>query len=674
MSRYLYLLLGCLLFLCCRKLENVQFSTPLAVDSRIVRIAATADTTKVIVYSDGDWQVTPAAETPWILLRQSAGHGKGYFIAEATDNSTALPRAVKLVINSNGHTDTVQIQQRGLVPALAIADTTAQAIANGGLYRTGISTNVPLALQTAVYRYDSSGAGWISQLDIRDGYLYFHADTNHLAVDRVAVLTLSYLDALGTTTKDSIKIKQKAGISFDGAVARDFSYVKSLAPGVINENSYIEGIVVSDKGHPNIAQNLNSAANKHVVDKTENSIAVYVQSTDGSNGLYLKMKTAGENIFNFNDRVKIHLKGATLQKLANPARSIISGVEISQVMQKDAGTTALQPKEKYISELTDNDLYTYVKLRDVEFSIPFGAYTNINEGYTARMDCYPLSIRDIQGNSMYLLTNLDVAYRRDGKPIPQGAGAIAGILVSENHDRYGGNIGRYSLRHLWQRDITLNADRSNGFHAVLVEWTRFKTEYQATPTEAQNPLTPDIGSGKLYHSSRKSMDFTANGIYTTVDYNNVLQEPTTNKGQVTNSGWGAKGWWNTTTNTGEYWMVETSSKGVTQPLSLQLDGNVDPGGPRNFVVEYSATNSNWITVGTFTFQDVANWTNTLLTQVAGFKQVNMQLPAGASNLDKLYIRIRMADKTVGSGTAATGGAYSATAACRLGHLSLKYNK
>ncbi|MCK7556779.1 hypothetical protein MKQ70_17845 [Chitinophaga sedimenti] len=80
------------------------------------------------------------------------------------------------------------------------------------------------------------------------------------------------------------------------------------------------------------------------------------------------------------------------------------------------------------------------------------------------------------------------------------------------------------------------------------------------------------------------------------------------------------------------------------------------------------------TAGTFTFEDVANWTSTLLTQVAGYKAVNIAFPAGASNLEKLYIRIRVANRTVGTSTAATGGTLGATTACRLGHLSIRYNK
>lgn len=664
-----------LLVSACRKTEDYKFSTDLAIDSRIVRLNANADTTQIIVYADGKWSVEPAEETDWMQLQSTAGNGKGSVRAEVTDNNGQLPRAVKLIVRAAGKTDTISLQQRGLVPQVAIADTTLQSIANGGSLKTVIATNVPLEKMTIDYRYeDAAQTGWLKEVSISNGYLFVKADTNKTAAARTGMLTLSYLDALGTTTRDSVRIRQHPGMSFDGAVLKDFAYIKSLPAGAIAENIYLEGVVISDKGHPNIAKNLNTATNKHTVDKTENAIAVYVQSLDGTTGLYLKMKTAGDNIFSFNDHVKIWLSGASLARLNNPGRTVISGLEATRVMHKESRSAPLQPREKYISELTDNDLYTYVKLKDVEISVPSGAFTNINEGYTARMDCYPTHIRDIQGSSLYMLTNLDVPYRRDGTPVPQGSGTIAGVLVSETMERFGGNIGKYAIRHLKREDIALQPERNNGFSSVLVEWSRFKNEFAATPTETQNPLTPDAGQGLLFQSTKTQMDFTGTGIYTTTDYNGLLQDPTTVKGAITHGGWASKNWWNTTANRGEYWGINISTAGISTPISLQLEGNTDIGGPRNFVVEWSADNTTFSSVGTFTFEDVANWSNTLLTQVPGYKVVNFNFPQAASGLPNLYIRIRVANRTVGTSTNPSGGTLGATTACRLVHVSVKYNK
>ncbi len=546
---------------------------------------------------------------------------------------------MKLIVRAGNRTDTVSLQQRGLTPQIAIADTTLQSIANGGSLKSVITTNVPLDKMSVSYRFDDPAQeGWLKEATISNGYLFLKADTSKSAAQRTGMLTLSYLDALGSTTRDSVRIRQHPGIDFTGAVLKDFAYVKqSLAAGAIDENIYIEGIVISDKGHPNIAKNNNTATNKHTLDKSENAVAVYIQSMDGASGIYFKTQTPGDNIFSFNDHVKIWLKGATLAKLANPDRVVITGIVAPQVMQKESRTAMLQPREKYIGELTDNDLYTYVKLRDVEISVPSGSFTNINEGYTARMDCYPTHIRDIRGNGMYMLTNLDVPYRRDGEQVPQGSGTIAGVIVSETMDRYGGNIGKYAIRHLRRDDIALQNARENGLSNVLAEWSRYKSEFAATPTATQNPLTPEIGAGRLWQTTKTGLDFTSSGIGAATDYNGLLQETATVKGAVSNGGWSTKNWWNTTANKGEGWMIEVSTAGITTPISLQLEGNSDIGGPRNFTVEWASTNddaANWTSVGTFTFQDVANWSNTLLTQVAGSKVVNFQfrrLRAGSTS-------------------------------------------
>ncbi|UYQ95769.1 DUF5689 domain-containing protein [Chitinophaga horti] len=659
----------------CRKTEYYKFSTKLAIDSRIVSINAGADTTKFIVYADGDWSMAPVEEVNWMKLTTSSGSGKGQAVAELTDNSANLPRFVRLVVKADGKTDTIRLQQRGLVPTLAIADLTAQSIANGGTFKTPINTNIPMELMTVVQTARTEGqANWISNLRIDKGYLYFKADTNRAATPRTTMVRLSYLDALNVTVTDTIAISQLPGRDYEGATVRDFDYVKqTLAAGVVNESIFIEGVVISDKGHPNMAQNQNTPANKHVLTKNENAIAVYVQSMDGTRGIYFKTKTPGDNIFNINDRVKIWLKGATVERYNDPNRTIVTGIETMHIMAKDEGTP-VTPREKYMSELTDNDLYTLIKLKDVEISIPSGSFTNINEGYTARMDCYPTSIRDIQGGSMYMLTNLDVPYRRDGKQVPQGSGSISGVLVHEKMDRFGGNIGRYSIRHMKREDIALQEDRSAGFSNVLVEWSRFRNEFNATPTAEANPLTPEIGKGRIYHSTRQPLDFTSNGNYATTDYNGLAQDPTTLKGSVTNGGWGSRNWWPAGATTGAYWSIETSTTGITKPISLQIEGNTDIGGPRNFVVEWSGDNATWRSVGTFTFEDVANWSNTLLTQIPGYKAVNFQFPVEASGLANLYIRVRVANKNVGTSTSATGGTLGATTNSRLGHVSIKYNK
>ena len=175
------------------------------------------------------------------------------------------------------------------------------------------------------------------------------------------------------------------------------------------------------------------------------------------------------------------------------------------------------------------------------------------------------------------------------------------------------------------------------------------------------------------------MDFknATTGIISQPDYNGLLIQATTVKGIVSNGAWSSNNWWDSSKNRGEWWKIKVSTLGITNPISLQIEGNNEIGGPRNFVVEWSATggeNDSWNEVGEYTLQDVVNWGNTLLTQVPGFKVNDFQFPLSASNLQNLFIRLRAKDNVAGGQTSSTGSAILAPSKSYLGHISIKYNK
>lgn len=660
----------------CKKNDQVEFSTDIAINNEIVRVADAAGTSRILVFADKDWTLTTENETSWVTFDKTSGNGNGEFIVTFESNKDKLPRSVNLVLSASGKTRTISFQQKGLTPTLNITDATANGIGAGGVMKTAITTNIPFDQMVQKITYNE-GADWISDLKMKDNYLYFTLGQNSSAALRSSKVLFSYKDALGATVKDSIIVSQNISGDFANAVLKDFNYLKTaVGAGVISDDIYIEGTIISDKGNPNVGQNPNKPTNKHEIDKTENAITVYVQNNDGTSGVLVRTKTGGDNIFVKNDRVKIWLKGLTLRKEVNPARVILDNLESINVMSKVEGVD-VTPRSLYIKDLTPNDLYTLVKLKEVEIAVPLGSFSNITEGYVARTDAYPNFLRDINGNTLAMIVNNDVTYRRDGKMVPQGSGDITGVLVSEKMDRYGTNIGDYSIRPLKRADIDLAESRSSGFSNILVEWSRFKSELSAGATLSSNPLTPDIGTGTLTHSETTALNFSSTGISGTSDYNGLIQEPSTVKGLITNGAWTAKTWWNTAKNAGGSWNIQVSTLGITKPISLQLEGNSDIGGPRNFVVEWNSTgftSASWNQVGEFTFQDLVNFTSTLLTQVPGFKVVNFQFPQQASGLTNLYIRVRVKDKSVGSATSATGATLPASVNSRLGHVSIKYNK
>lgn len=645
-----------------------------AINNAVIRVADSMATTKIIVFSNGNWTASVLGEPDWLTLSQESGNGRGEFYASFTSNKDQMRRAARIIVKGGGKTDTIHFQQNGIVPIVNIPDEVVTGIGFGGNTKTAVNINIPTEYvdKKAMYVV-TPDQEWITDITVDNGYLNFILGTNLTGDQRFGQIILKHMDAFGLVTKDSITVKQTAASPGVLSELKDFNYIRSLSPGEISQDICFEGYVISDKGNPNMALNTNSALN--TLDKTENQITSYIQSTDGTMGFRIKAKTPGDNVFARNEKVRVWLKGTILVKESDPECYTITGVTATHLITKEDPVT-INPREKYMSELTDKDMYTYVKLKDVEFSIPVGTYANIHETYITRTDGFPSNMRDKNGSSMYLMINGDVSYRRiKDVNLPKGSGTISGIVVYEKPLRYGtnGDIGKYALRPVNQNDIQLAENIENGFSTVIAEWA----DFSAT-------MTPEKGSelgAKLTHSSISAIDETkgetANDvIYPWVDFNgldiNVIN------GRVLKGSYGLQTyWWNTTTNSGESWNIELSTATITKQLSIQISASVSVGGPRNWFLEYSTDGSTFNTVpdSDFTLQDMVNYNKTLYTQVPGHKVVNINLPQNASGKAKLYIRIKVKDTTAGNDSYDTGYSISGVrTAMRFGHITIKCNK
>ena len=223
----------------------------------------------------------------------------------------------------------------------------------------------------------------------------------------------------------------------------------------------VEGIVVSDYRSPNME--LNPNLNYFSVDLEENDRTAYVEAADGSCGIRLRFDEASETRLARYDRVRLDLDGCRLTRTASPDCMTLTGVQALNVLSVAPGTAADLPlKERTVATLTDDDLYTFVTLRDAEFVFKEGSYTNIWEPYAQscgelhhykydinnRMDGWASLVRDAEGGTIYMLVNTLCAWRRAGKPLPQGMGPLSGVVVHTPMRRYGGDMGRYSIRPL----------------------------------------------------------------------------------------------------------------------------------------------------------------------------------------------------------------------------------
>lgn len=609
-----------------------------------------------------------------------------------------FPRMEGIRLWTHDRADTVYIKQEGFIsPELSFSTRSITVLGDGGQATAQLTTNLELEDlgQQIVYTSSDEG-GWISDLDISNGFLILQAAPNaDPEALRNARITLSYRDGWNRTTESTVYITQaNAKNEFGHEIS--FGEVRDMV-GPVNRDVFIEGRVISDIGNGNNGEN--SMKTMTSIDYTETYRTAYIQSLDGSQGFMIKTATEDDNIFERYSKVRILLKGATVTQEVDPERYIISNVTSAMVMSSVSGSASDIPqKRKHYSELTDMDIYTWVTLADCELPVRKGSLTPINEGYARntganRETKYPMLVRDKNGDSFYMLTNTTCKYRRDGQMLPYGSGDISGVLVHETHDRFVwmgsqgmGDIGRYQIRHLTREDIALEKDFANSFSALLTEYRYGKLESRVfRPTTGDNGyLTftlPDEKSGDagwgvsdpsylgpIGNKDNLDKEGPTSGIHTgNINGNGVVEngkqmctDKGTNddgKGNVSSadfSAWTNKcQWWNTETDRSEAWLLHFSTQGIsTNVLSLQVAiQNRVIGGPRYIKVDWSEHGDNnrddWNPITEFQVPDIVNWSLTLYWQCAGYKYVNVPLPLELLGKEDVCIRFSAANQKAG---------------------------
>ncbi len=344
------------------------------------------------------------------------------------------------------------------------------------------------------------------------------------------------------------------------------------------DDNYIIGHIISEPHNENLETNPHLSWVQ--VDYNVNLTTAYIQSEDGQYGFRIKSDygSAVAKLPRY-AKVKISLKGMTLTRKDNPVRYTLSGYMADNLLEVIPGNaSALAPKNKYIADLVDEDIYTFVSLQDVEIAFDKGSYGNMHDGYAlksetvtkgsasaTRCDCVPRTLRDIEGRKMYMLVNAQTPWRRTGRNVPQGSGIVSGIVVHSKLKRYGGDIGAYQLRPLSESDIQLHP--FFGFSTKLVEWD-FRNEPMEPGKRRSNKVPASAGKGVMDTSSPLSMKtYDSDGDMQLVD--KVMANATAFTGYSYNafSGYWAGRycgtWWNFERNEGEWVSWNFSTKGIT---------------------------------------------------------------------------------------------------------------
>ena len=438
--------------------------------------------------------------------------------------------------------------------------------------------------------YEGASADWIENITLEDKVLSFDVKENDSEGPRSASIAFSLPGTAGELTP-------AAPFVVEQTYEADYrTLIKGESGQVVinNPEASFEGIVISDKDNANVETTPNTARN--ATDYTVNAKTAYVQMLDGSYGYRLQFDAADDNTLKRYSQVKISLNGVTLTKEADPERYTLSGLTAANIVSQTPGTASdLIRKEKSIGQLTDEDIYTYVSLREVEFALPDGSYTNVNEGYFGTANhtsCVPRTLCDKDGGAISMLVNNKTPWRRDGSGMPKGKGTLSGVIVHDLQPRYGytneGYIGRYSVRVLEKEEIDLAASESSSNRQTLVEWNWNNAEVR---TNADGTIAPDRGNGSLWctdPAAKYLLDNEYNGLTTSAGLNskNALKFENTY-------------WWDFAENTGYAVALKFSTEGAGANLSLNFTnsqgnaGGTSIYGPVYWQVEYSTDGVNF---------------------------------------------------------------------------------
>ncbi len=587
----------------------------------------------VISYADSevDWMRIRDLDS-WQICRQIAFNGDCSFRIECDQNGD-YARMVKLVVKAGPRADTISVRQNGKrVPELSLAR--SSELLDGdrdSSFSVGYTTNVSDWKDiTCKVSYTGEASGWIASATVEEGSVSIACLKNPTDDLRTASVKVCYTDGFDTEYGQTLYIVQKTK---DNGIGKSMSFAEVRALGrsgqavTIDETVIIEGYVVSNPESGNVGDN--EKVSTTVTDNTAYLRKAYVESLDGQYGFLLRMETAEDNVLERYDKVSILLKGTQILREDEPERYEISGLTVSNILVREAGTAnALPLKEKYISELADSDIYTYVTLRDCEFPVRKGALTPLNDGYTisagkGNISKYPRLVRDIEGGSIYVYTSTTCPYRRDGTKLPYGSGTLKGVVVhelfpnyvygdSDNEDLYG-NIGRYQIRHQSRSDIGFDGDSS--FSHILVEF-RYAAGFKTVGGVSYFPATEGDPTAKFWHTSGGGITkcpSTFNYIGWTgtsagvapfknhVGFDSSLAEPlgytfaegyvfdysgtnSDGRGKVSSTkgtyngasttlldGWMNKTWWASESSEAESWIIEFSTEGISaEHLSMQF--------------------------------------------------------------------------------------------------------
>ena len=517
--------------------------------------------------------------------------------------------------------------------------------------------------------YEGSQKDWISNVTTTTEALSFDVTDNDTKEARTAVIKVE-LASKGIAVE--LKVTQ-------GVKTRQYSFeeLRAVLPSAGEQafdGDFFEGVIVADAGQKNMETNPMTSATSY--DDNESAITNYVQSLDGKYGMRLKFATAADNTLKKGDKVKISLAGATLVREDNPVRYTLRGVNANNVTVEE--NVQLAARQKTIAELTDEDVYTWTTLKDVEIAFSYGSYNNIRTswlGFDAnvanRQNLDYRILMDSSHSTINMLVNSDVEWYMTDNGVPQGSGDISGVIVSTTTSYHDANLlGKYQIRPLELSDIVLG---DTGFSEKLVEWFSVDTP---KATLSGNIFSATLGDGKM---------------------EGVNPNQTTSYLNFTGKNENAKAfrydgvWWDTATGkAGDTvkWTFSTSSCSgkklvfVFNAVLGKLTEDKYGQAPVNWNVEYSLNGTDYVLIKKIFIRPLPKKSTDLTVLPSAADEYCIELPLEVSGQENVTIRLSASDDTT---IDFATGEYTAKVTfkpdtknkgqyIRFGAVAIKYNK
>lgn len=522
---------------------------------------------------------------------------------------------------------------------------------------------------TSSVTYEGSQKDWISNVTTTTEALSFDVTDNETKEARTAVIKVE-LASKGI----AVELKVTQGVKTSQYSFEELRAVLPSAGEQAFEGDFFEGVIIADAGQKNMETNPMTSATSY--DDNESAITNYVQSLDGKYGMRLKFATAADNTLKKGDKVKISLAGATLVREDNPVRYTLKGVSANTVTVEE--NVRLTARQKTISELTDEDIYTWTTLEDVEIAFSYGSYNNIRTswlGFDAtvanRQNLDYRILMDSSHSTINMLVNSDVEWYMTDNGVPQGSGDISGVIVSTTTSYHDANLlGKYQIRPLELSDMVLG---DTGFSEKLVEWFSVDTP---KATLAGNIFSATLGDGKMEgvnpNQTASYLNFTGkNENAKAFRYDGV--------------------WWDTATGkAGDTvkWTFSTSSCSgkklvfVFNAVLGKLTEDKYGQAPVNWNVEYSLNGTDYVLIKKIFIRPLPKKSTDLTVLPSAADEYCIELPLEVSGQENVTIRLSAADDTT---IDFATGEYTAKVTfkpdtknkgqyIRFGAVAIKYNK